>query len=296
MNTSTVLRGFLACAKGQDHSKDRLLPAVWSEWEWSGITETMERTECFYSQIIPELQLQCIFYSLWLTGSQLFLCQVHLLAPSSFLSAFRAWSEPPTKPKQRADRGFFFTRLKDYIIWLSVCCVHICTHTNLVADGRRRHTCTYHTLTVSFLLTQTRFDSVQTAGAHRRTHAHTLWGHHPHFSRQAGPAVPRGRDCKTEKEISGRSDVYVIYTPTPSSLVVFIFLSPPFPSLQVQQSVEIHSLPFEINTNILSILICLTFHVTRGPCWPAHGSQLYCQGHKVFFFFFLSWARNHGAL
>lgn len=145
---------------------------------------------------------------------------------------------------------------------------------------------THHTLTVSFLLTQTRFDSVQTAGAHRRTHAHTLWGHHPHFSRQAGPAVPRGRDCKTEKEISGRSDVYVIYTPTPSSLVVFIFFSPHFQAAS-SAVCRIYSLPFEINTKIPSILPhfpCDTKTLLVGTWQSTILSR--AQSFPLFFFFF----------
>ncbi len=103
---------------------------------------------------------------------------------------------------------------------LSMLCTHPHTHTNLVADGGRHHTCTHHTLTVSPLLTQTHFEHVQTDGADTDVHMHTLSGDTPpHCRRQAGPSVPRGRETERQrKEISGPSDVCVIYTPTPSSL------------------------------------------------------------------------------
>lgn len=52
------------------------------------------------------------------------------------------------------------------------------THINLLADGGRRHTCTHHTLTVSFLLTQTHFEHVQTDGADTDC-MHTLSGDNP---------------------------------------------------------------------------------------------------------------------
>lgn len=97
-----------------------------------------------------------------------------------------------------------------------MCFVHIRAHTNLVAGGRR-HTCIYHTLTVSLLLTQTLFEHVQTD----RTYidAHTLQGHSHHCRLQAWTlSALRQRDRKTEKEISGSSDVCFIYTPTSSSL------------------------------------------------------------------------------
>ncbi len=119
---------------------------------------------------------------------------------------------------------------------LSAVCVHIRARTNLVADGGRLHTCTRHTLTVSPLLTQTHFEHVQTHSANTDAHMHALSGDTPHppGRQQAGPSVPRGRDRKTEKEISGPSDVCVIYNPTPCSLslslslLFFILLFPKF--------------------------------------------------------------------
>lgn len=57
---------------------------------------------------------------------------------------------------------------------------------------------------------------------------------HPPCRRQAGPSGPWGqRDRKTEKEISGPSDVCVIYTPTPSS---FFLSDPTFPQFQAANS------------------------------------------------------------
>lgn len=256
---------------------------VWRRVVRHHITETMERTECFYSRIIPKLQLQCIFYSMWLTGSQLFLCQVHLFMPSSFLSVFCAWSKPPSKQKQRADRGFFI-RLKDYIIWLSVFCVHIWTHTNLVADGRRRHTCTHTILSLSLFCLLKHALILCRQPVHTDVRMHTLSG--DTTPTLVGKLDPQCLEAETARRRKRSVDAVMCTLFTPQLPVPSSSSSsfPPISKLQVQQSVE--SIHFPLKSTLKFLLFCLTFHVTRRPCWSAHGSQLYCQGHKVFLFFF----------
>lgn len=151
----------------------------------------------------------------------LFVC-VSLLLPSSLFSALCAQNEPPTTQKQRADGGFLIW-LKDYIIWFLVHCVHMCIHTNLVADGGRYHMCTHHTLNVSFLLAQTHIEHC----ADTDIHMHTLSG-------DTLPAVDSKLDlqcpeAERPKEISGPSDVCVIYTLTPSFLCLSLSSFSPVP-------------------------------------------------------------------
>lgn len=135
---------------------------------------------------------------------------------------------------------------------------------------------------------------------HRCTHARSLRRHHPHFSRQAGPSVPWGRDRKTEEEISGPSNVCVIYTPTPSFLSlslsnslflifpVFIFLFPNS-KLQIQHSVSSARSLVKSHTNILSIFICFILHLTQ-RLHPVHMALTFF--FLFFFFFFLPFFFN----
>lgn len=207
----------------------------------------------------------------------LFMC---LLLPSSFFSAVCAQNEPPTIQKQRADGGFFIC-LKDYIMWFSVRCVHIHAHTNLVADGGRCHTCTHHTLTVSLVLTQTRFEHVQT-DKYRRTQAHTLQWQPPTppVDGKLDPQVPEGRE--TEKEFSGPSDVCVIYTPTPSS---FFLSDPTFPQFQAANSAvcQVHFQSLECTCKHSSHLYLLrSLSDTRPVHLCSHTSHLRNDTWKLF--------------
>lgn len=214
-----------------------------------------------------------------------------LLLPSSFFLVLFAQNEPTTQ-KQRADRGFFIW-LKDYIIWFSMCCVHILAHTNLVADGRKQHTCAHHTLTVSFLLTQTHFESVQTGYAHTSVHRRTLSGDTtPTFVCKLDPQCPR--HWREDIERDQWTDVCVhvcLYSQLPllpPSPFIFLF---PNSKLQIQQSVTyIHSL-VKSHTSILSIFICFIHHLTE--CAAMH-MTVTCnvKGTNFFLPFFPLWARN----
>lgn len=124
-----------------------------------------------------------------------------LLLLSSFFSALYAQTEPTTQ-KQRADRGFFIWPT-DYIIWFSVCCVHIPAHTNLVADGRSAtHAHTILSLSLFCLLKHAL--SLCRLCAHTLLHRHSLSEDTttPHFSRQAGPLVPGGRETEWRRKRS----------------------------------------------------------------------------------------------
>lgn len=134
---------------------------------------------------------------------------------------------------------------------LSVLCTHPYTHThtqNLVADGGRRHTCTHHTLTVSFLLTQTHFEPVQTDGAHTCTRSPGTPP--PHFSPQAGPSVPRGRETERQRKRSVDPVMCVLFTPQLPvlSLSLSLCLHLPFPQFQAANSAvcQLHSQSCEI--------------------------------------------------
>lgn len=121
----------------------------------------------------------------------------------------------PHKSKELTET--FFIWLKDYIIWFSVCCVHILAHTNLVADGRKHHTCAHHTLTVSFLLTQTCFEPVQTDCAHTSIHRHTLSG--DTTPTLVGKLDPQCPEALTERHRKRSVDpmMCVVYTPNSHS-------------------------------------------------------------------------------
>lgn len=195
----------------------------------------------------------------------LFMC---LLLPSSFFSAVCAQNEPPTIQKQRADGGFFIC-LKDYIMWFSVRCVHIHAHTNLVADGGRCHTCTHHTLTVSLVLTQTRFEHVQT-DKYRRTQAHTLQWQPPTppVDDKLDPQVPEGRETERQRKRSVDPVMCVWFTPQPPVLSFSLILLFPSSKLQIQQSVRSTFSLLNAHVNIPPIFICFVLCPTHGLCTP----------------------------
>lgn len=199
----------------------------------------------------------------------------------------------------------FFIRLKDYIIWFSVCWIHI--HANLVADGRRRRTCTHHTLTVSFVLTQTRFDSFCRQTVHTQQRTCTRTHSQGDTTTTTPPLVgkPDPRCPEAERLKDGERDqwtqwcVRYLHPSSQSSLSLSPSSSsfhphPPNSKLQIQQSASsAHSL-VKSHTNILSILICLIPHLTQTVhAWqsPAKSRAQACfpPSLSFSFFFFLPW-------
>lgn len=86
-------------------------------------------------------------------------------------------------------------------------------HTNFVADGGRCHTCTHHTLTVSFLLSQTHFEPVQTDGARTDVHMHALSGDTtPTLVGKLDPLCPEA-ETERQKKRSVDPVMCVLFTP-----------------------------------------------------------------------------------
>lgn len=83
------------------------------------------------------------------------------------------------------------------------------------------------------------------------THAHALRGHHPpHFSPQAGPSVPRGRETERQRKRSVDPVMCVLFTPQLPvlSLSFSLCLHLPFPQFQAANSAvcQLHSQSCEI--------------------------------------------------
>lgn len=194
----------------------------------------------------------------------------------------------PHKSKELTEPFFFFCMAKRLHNMIE-CAVYTSAriHTNLVADGGRRHTCTHHTLTVSFLLTQTHFEPVQTDGARTDVHMHALSGDTtPTLVGKLDPRCPeaerqkdRRRDQWTQwcvcylhpnSQFSLSLTLFLIF-------LVFIFLFPNS-KLQIQHSVSSARSLVNSHTNILSIFICFILHLTQ-RLHPVHVAL-------TFFFFF----------
>lgn len=194
---------------------------------------------------------------------------------------YAQWNTYITKAKSWG-RLFHTVWLTDYIIWFSLHCVHICAHTDLVADGGRHHTCTHHTLTVSFLLTQTQFEHVQTV----HTHAHTLQGHYhpptslplPTVDSKLDPQCPEAKRQKDREKDQWAQWCVCYLHPNPQFFPSLSSSSfSPNSNLQIQQSVSSTC----NHANILSIFICSILHLTHRLCIQAHGGHLQNYSYKL---------------
>lgn len=159
------------------------------------------------------------------------------------------WTTYHTKAKSWQSLFFSFflffciaKRLHNMIECAVYTSAHI--HTNFVADGGRCHTCTHHTLTVSFLLSQTHFEPVQTDGARTDVHMHALSG--DTTPTLVGKLDPRCPEAETDRQKKRSVDpvMCVLFTPQlpvfslslSNSLSHFPGLHLPFPQFKAANS------------------------------------------------------------